>query len=75
MNDYTGIRNNTQARVGSSSTDESVVPASSYKPVYSYDSYSDDLYGFQSGVNESKTIYTDDLGRLHFFGKANQFKD
>ena len=28
-----------------------------------------------AGVNESKTIYTDDLGRLHFFGKANQFKD
>ena len=28
-----------------------------------------------AGVNESKTIYTDDIGRLHFFGKANQFKD
>lgn len=28
-----------------------------------------------SGVNESKTIYTDELGRLHFFGKANKFKD
>lgn len=28
-----------------------------------------------AGVNESKTIYTDDIGRLHFFGRANQFKD
>jgi len=28
-----------------------------------------------SGVNESKTMYTDELGRLHFFGKANKFKD
>ena len=24
-----------------------------------------------SGVNNSKTIYTDDIGRLHFFGKGN----
>ena len=37
-------------------------------------------YGFSgtnipSGVNDSKTIYTDDLGRLHFFGKANQIKE
>lgn len=28
-----------------------------------------------SGVNNSKTIYTDDLGRIHFFGKANQIKE
>jgi hypothetical protein len=28
-----------------------------------------------SGVNESKTMYTDEIGRLHFFGKANKFKD
>ena len=27
-----------------------------------------------SGVNASKTIYTDDLGRLHFFGKGNLIK-
>lgn len=26
-------------------------------------------------VNDSKTIYTDDLGRLHFFGKANLIKE
>ena len=29
----------------------------------------------KSGVNESKTIYTDDLGRLHFFGRANVVKE
>lgn len=28
-----------------------------------------------SGVNESKTIYRDDLGRLHFFGKGNLIKE
>jgi len=28
-----------------------------------------------SGVNESKTMYTDDLGRLHFFGKGNLIKE
>ena len=28
-----------------------------------------------SGVNESKTIYTDDLGRLHFFGKENIIRE
>ena len=28
-----------------------------------------------SGVNNSKTIYTDDIGRLHFFGKGNLIKD
>lgn len=28
-----------------------------------------------SGVNESKTLYTDELGRLHFFGKANKITE
>ena len=28
-----------------------------------------------SGVNESKTLYTDELGRLHFFGKGNLIKE
>lgn len=27
------------------------------------------------GVNNSKTIYTDDLGRLHFFGKGSITRD
>lgn len=28
-----------------------------------------------SGVNNSKTIYTDDIGRLHFFGKGNLIRE
>lgn len=28
-----------------------------------------------SGVNESKTMYKDDIGRLHFFGKGNIIKE
>lgn len=28
-----------------------------------------------SGVNNSKTMYTDELGRLHFFGKGNLIKE
>lgn len=28
-----------------------------------------------SGVNESKTMYTDEIGRLHFFGKGNIIKE
>lgn len=28
-----------------------------------------------SGVNESKTLYTDELGRLHFFGRANKITE
>lgn len=28
-----------------------------------------------SNLNNTKTIYTDDLGRLHFFGKGNIIKD
>ena len=33
------------------------------------------MTNINSGVNESKTIYTDDIGRLHFFGRANQIKE
>ena len=28
-----------------------------------------------SGVNKSKTMYTDDIGRIHFFGKGNLIKE
>jgi hypothetical protein len=70
MTEYSNIKNDTRARVRSYK-DSSEVP-SSYQTDGSYD---DDLYGYSSGVNNSKTIYTDSLGRLHFFGKANQFKD
>ena len=30
--------------------------------------------GDNSNVNKSKSIYTDSLGRSHFFGKANRFR-
>ena len=28
-----------------------------------------------TGLNKSKTLYTDDIGRLHFFGKGNLIKE
>ena len=28
-----------------------------------------------SSLNNSKTIYTDDIGRVHFFGKGNIIKE
>lgn len=37
---------------------------------YDYNPY----VGADSGVNETKTIYTDDLGRIHFFGKNSRVK-
>ncbi len=33
------------------------------------------VYLPSSGVNKSKTMYTDDIGRLHFFGKGNLIKE
>ena len=33
------------------------------------------VYLPSSGVNASKTIYTDEIGRLHFFRKDNQIKE
>ena len=35
----------------------------------------DAMYLPSGGVNDSKTIYTDDIGRLHFFGKGNLVKE
>ena len=60
-----------------------VVPAAAHKSTFSYQKGGMDPsnpYGFAgttipAGVNDSKTIYTDGLGRLHFFGKGNQIKD
>ena len=52
------------------------VPTSSSENGYAYEQ--DDagfIYGYaeggQQGVNETKTIYTDGVGRLHFFGKGS----
>ena len=60
-----------------------VVPASSHKSSFSYEKGKMDAslhggYGgtaIPSGVNDSKTMYRDDLGRLHFFGKGNIIKE
>lgn len=60
-----------------------LVPAASHKSSFSSEKGKMDasrFYGYggtniPAGVNESKTIYTDELGRLHFFGKANQIKE
>ena len=59
-----------------------VVPASSFKSSYSaqkapLDASRQNGYNtnLPAGVNDSKTIYTDDLGRLHFFGKGNIVKE
>ena len=60
-----------------------VIPASSHKSSFSYEKGKMDAslhggYGgtaIPSGVNDSKTMYRDDLGRLHFFGKGNIIKE
>ncbi len=59
------------------------VPVSSHKTTFTSEKRKMDAsapfgYGMtniNSGVNESKTIYTDEIGRLHFFGRANQIKE
>lgn len=60
-----------------------VVPTSNHKSSLSYEKGKMDAslhggYGgtaIPSGVNDSKTMYRDDLGRLHFFGKGNIIKE
>ncbi len=60
-----------------------VVSAGSHKSTYSFEKGKMDASSFNgqggtnipSGVNDSKTIYRDDLGRLHFFGKGNIIKE
>lgn len=61
-----------------------VVPAGSHKSSFTYEKGKMDATNFYGqggtnipaqGVNDSKTIYTDDLGRLHFFGKGNIIKE
>ena len=59
-----------------------VIPASSFKSSYTAEKAPLDAArqsGYNTtlpaGVNNSKTIYTDDIGRLHFFGKGNIIKE
>ncbi|GEM_PF-5682669 len=47
---------------------------------YSYEKGSDGyIYGYaeggEQGVNEQKTMYTDGIGRLHFFGRGSRSKN
>jgi len=53
-------------------------PNAGYKTKYTYIEKDMSDYnpytGTGSGVNESKSIYTDGLGRLHFFGKGSRIK-
>ncbi len=60
-----------------------VVSTGSHKSTYSSEKGKMDATSFYgqggtnipAGVNDSKTIYKDDLGRLHFFGKGNIIKE
>ncbi|MCQ2743263.1 MAG: hypothetical protein MJ230_00505 [bacterium] len=53
-------------------------PNAGYKTTYTYIEKDMSDYnpytGADAGVNDSKSIYTDDLGRLHFFGKGSLVK-
>ena len=47
---------------------------------YSYEKGNDGyIYGYatggKQGVNDTKTIYTDGIGRIHFFGKKNRINN
>ncbi len=57
-------------------------PKSQHKSVYTGEKEALDAsnpYGYstniKNGVNDAKTIYTDDIGRLHFFGKDSKVKN
>lgn len=59
--DTTTVRTSSYKKEAYDDTEDSVDTTIKYE--------GDDYY--TKGVNSSKTIYTDDLGRLHFFGKEN----
>ena len=84
-NETSVINNPTEKKITDVIREKDVVPASSRSKMTitpeqrRMDASAPYGYGMTdirpAGVNESKTIYTDDIGRLHFFGRANQFKD
>lgn len=84
-NETSVINNPTEKKITDVIKEKDVVPASSRSKMTitpeqrRMDASAPYGYGMTdirpAGVNESKTIYTDDIGRLHFFGRANQFKD
>lgn len=65
-------------RVSDVARDHDEAPNAGYKTTYTYIEKDMSDYnpytGADSGVNDTKSIYTDDLGRLHFFGKGSLFR-
>lgn len=64
---------------GKNYEETSLVQTSQYNG-YAYEKGDDGfVYGYaeggEQGVNETKTMYTDGIGRLHFFGKANRSRN
>lgn len=72
INFSNGIRN-----VSDISGRHDEAPNAGYKTTYTYIEKDMSDYnpytGADSGVNDSKSIYTDGLGRVHFFGKGSLF--
>ena len=69
---------NTEKNVSNIVRDHDEAPNAGYKTNFKYIEKDMSDYnpntGVGSNVNDSKSIYTDGLGRLHFFGKGNKFK-
>ena len=65
-------------KVSDVARDHDEAPNAGYKTTYTYIEKDMSDYnpytGADSGVNDSKSIYTDGLGRIHFFGKGSLFK-
>ena len=65
-------------KVSDVARDHDEAPNAGYKTTYTYIEKDMSDYnpytGADSGVNDSKSIYTDDLGRMHFFGKGSLFR-
>jgi len=65
-------------KVSDVARDHDEAPNAGYKTKYTYIEKDMSDYnpytGASSGVNDTKSIYTDDLGRIHFFGKGSLFR-
>ena len=74
INDYSSVINKSAKETTEQASEEAEKNVSNIRGrngKYDYNPYT----GHDAGVNDTKSIYTDDLGRLHFFGKANRFKE
>lgn len=67
-----------EKKVSNVARDHDEAPNAGYKTTYTYIEKDMSDYnpytGADAGVNDSKSIYTDDLGRIHFFGKGSKFR-